>query len=932
MPYENNTYISDKGREYSRAIFHNMFKNDGEKMDVTSVNAIVGHMRGVDGTTFHQTLGMVKQFITGYRHKNAGQSFDTGVLICPSCTRRDFMPFWEFVDFGFRNDNDEWTSTVKPRKDRYSVGGDLQVFGYHIVSRVVCNHATTCLECNTTVTGHYSQCRASGCRSSNVVQVGCGHEFSHHSVVSEYQASEWVALGRSSTDMAGVFENRGGKMVKKFGSQPFFWRVGYEGPMPEGVVLTDPLTAFEYIPKLQIGYETFDGERRPYGYKCPDPSCDFERYAPPKNQNYDAPIMAPSAYNSTKRTYSDTGSDGQPLSSGCQATYNRNDQEQRGGLVNNMGKCPIHDLTLVPRKSIKEKPSSDWFLPSGLPKTALTHSRSVGYSHGSYSADTGKGLSFEDQRVHAEVEEFSTRQITRWANSTPMSYPISSLLRMFVQVPKEVCIFCIEEHTGYGSINEDSNFYYSPGKGYTLECQRCGRWQPQYRRPAKDNSMMENPSLYSIGSPQPLGGILNDDEDNPIYTILLDSKMAPDKSIRQEQLGLWSGINIPSGPESGPDTGMSVMLCPNDRVGESGATGELRRKELADKASEIDVTDGDILIETQLLNLDGLTRDGDNLKKAFETAQNAMEIPRSVRVKGLVQYIPTTMDDEFVTITTPQLLKYRSTDPVGDLPGRIWRFEVRKENILLQQEDDSPLGESGPGYTYVVTEGRSRECFYNSKDRLLDASSQCFSYRDRATGEPQSTLRQYPRWTQTPAQDVRPDGIPGSPEYITNNGKYVWNSNTHMAQDRYRINEYLNTFMPKNERGEPSLEPKYHSFRELPPPTHDVEVNQVHIFYECQTCKEMWTIGSEMKKAGTYEPGAAVTEYYRRRGWVDAAGEITQPKVFPEVALDAAKEREKDDPNNLGVEDPSIQAFNRGDGKTAKEMLEQKKMVVKTDE
>ena len=60
MPYENNTYISEQGREYSRAIFHNMFKNDGEVMDVTSVSAIVEHMRGKDGANFHQTLGMVK--------------------------------------------------------------------------------------------------------------------------------------------------------------------------------------------------------------------------------------------------------------------------------------------------------------------------------------------------------------------------------------------------------------------------------------------------------------------------------------------------------------------------------------------------------------------------------------------------------------------------------------------------------------------------------------------------------------------------------------------------------------------------------------------------------------------------------------------------------------------------------------------------------
>jgi hypothetical protein len=929
MPYENNTYISEEGREYTRQIFHNMFKNDGTNMDISSVGSIVGHMRGDNGETFHQTLGMVKQFITGYRHKSAGESYDTGVLICPSCKRRDFMPFWEFVDFGFRNDNDEWTSTVKPRKTKYSVGGDLEVYGYHVVSRVRCNHATTCLDCNTTVTGHYSSCRNFSCKSSSVVQVGCGNEFSHHSIVNEYQSSEWVSLGRSSTDIAGVFEQKGGKMVKKFGSQPFMWRIGYEGPVPEGQILNDALTAFEYIPQLEIGYESYDKQRRPYGYKCPDPDCDFERYSPPNNETFDSPVMAPSRYDSTSRHYTETGLDGQPLSSGCQATFNPNNEEQRAGLVNNMGKCPIHDVNLVPRESIKRKPPKDWFLSDGTPKTALTLSSKKGYSYGSHGFDTGLTLSYDEHIIIGEIEAWESEQLTRWANSTPMRYPISSLLRMFVQVPKEVCTYCINNN-GY---SEEHDFFYSPSEGYTLRCQNCSNWQPKFRRPASDNSMMENPSLYEIGSPQPLQGTLTGNEEAPIYTILLNSRITPDKSIRQEQLGLWSGIQIPSGPESGPDTATSVMLCPNDRAYESEATAEIRRKELADKASEIDISDGDTVVETKLVNLTGETRDGESMRDAFTKAQNNGEIPLSVRVNSRIQYLPTSEDGDFITITTPQLLKYRGTDEVGELPGRIWRFEVRKENILLAPEDDSPLGESAPGYTFVVCEGRSRDCF-KSRDgrRLIDLSSENISYRDRATGQPSNVQRTYPRWTQTPEWDVRPDGVPGDPAYVVNNGDYLWNSNNHMAQDRYRTNTYLNTFMPKNEAGEPSLTPRYHTFRELPPPTVDVETSAVHIFYECQTCKDMWSIGEDMMAAGTYEPGAAVTEYYRNRGWVDDEGKVTKPKTFPQEALEAAQKREGDSISNLGVEDDNIQSMGRGDGKTAKEMLENKKLVVETDE
>ena len=54
-------------------------------------------------------------------------------------------------------------------------------------------------------------------------------------------------------------------------TRPFFYRVSNQGPAPNGRVIRDSISAFRYIPNLEIGYETFDSEhRRPYGYQCPN--------------------------------------------------------------------------------------------------------------------------------------------------------------------------------------------------------------------------------------------------------------------------------------------------------------------------------------------------------------------------------------------------------------------------------------------------------------------------------------------------------------------------------------------------------------------------------------------------------------------------------------------------------------------------------------
>lgn len=931
MPYENNTYISDKGRELTRTVFHNLFKNDGEKMDVGSASSIVDHFRGPDGTRFHQTLGIIKQFISGYQHSGYAQSWDTGILICPYCRRRDFMPYWEFVDFGFRNDNTEWTSTVEPDKDINQVGFNRNAFGYQVFSRVRCNSATTCGDCFTTVTGHYSSCRS--CSSSSVSRVGCGREFAHQSVVKEFTRSEHQNINRRA-ELADrrVMEVRGGNLRPAYGIRPFFYRAYNAGPVPQGVVINQPAEAFAYIPYLEVGYESIQsGERRPYGYKCPDPDCEFERYAPLNGAEYDLPDSRVRGYDDETKTYA--GSD----STGPYPTFNQNGTEANGGLINNMGNCPRHPtLALVPRVSLKPMLSSDAYEPGGRPKNANATARRRGYRYDSWSVDTGRGLTYADQKGIAEVMEATAEQMARYVNAKPVRYPFSGLHRMFVNVPKEVCMICVDKN-GYSTENDE--FFYSARRGWTLACQNCGSTDVTERRP-HSLGISDTPVMYQIRNEQPVereSSPLGGHPTEALFPILLDCPQVPEKSLRQECLQLWAGIPYPAQPEGAPPTGNGIFLCPNDEKYESATSERVRAARLAEEASGITANeDEENLIDTVLVNFDGDSPEpGLTMQEYFDQQQSLGEIPQFIRRNSRIQYDPDSISGDFVTITSPHLLKYRPIDVQTNLPGRPWSLTVRTENIMIAQSEDSSLGVTAPGYSYIVTEGRSRECFrHSTRPRWEDASPEVVTYHNRDSPDsPLSTPRQYARWTQTPEWDIRPprDGEGFEGNYITSEGDYLWNTETHMAQDRYRVNNYLKVFMPPTTDVTPQLASKYHDFAETGEPMISVETGQITMVYECRTCRDIWTIGNEMVGTGTYEPGAATREYYRRKGLIDADGITTNPDYFPQEVFESALEREADQISNLGVEDSILQRMGRGDGRTAKEMLESPKLVVETE-
>ena len=244
MPYESNTYISEKGREYSEYIFDSLFPSNGNDMNVNSVSDVVGHFRGPDGENLHNTVQLMKNFVQGYEQFGWAESFNSGIHVCPHCMRRDFIWYWEYVDFGLRLDNEQWTSSVDLRKEEYDIGGGMTDIGYRFNCRVRCNNATTCNECHETVTGHFSNCKS--CGSSNVSKVGCGKESYTTHIVQDKKWETWVESNRGRTQQRSisVWNERTGQIAPTYNMRPFMFRVAYDGPAPKGKIITEPSDAY----------------------------------------------------------------------------------------------------------------------------------------------------------------------------------------------------------------------------------------------------------------------------------------------------------------------------------------------------------------------------------------------------------------------------------------------------------------------------------------------------------------------------------------------------------------------------------------------------------------------------------------------------------------------------------------------------------------
>jgi hypothetical protein len=937
MPYESNTYISPKGQELQERIFDNLFPSvSGGEMNVASVQDVVGHFRGDNGQTLHQTTQLMKRFIQGYEHFGFNESYGSGIHICPHCRRRDFMWLWEYVDFGIRNDNEEWTSSIELKQRTYNLGATMERRGYRFNCRVRCNDATTCNDCHDSVTGHFTTCPS--CSSSNVSKVGCGKESYIQHIVTETLPEEWVNSGRGRANRATIAQARGGQVVPTYGLKPFMFRVRYAGPSPRGQIISDPTTAYSHIPQLEIGYETYDGDmRRPYGYKCPNDDCDFERYAPPHGATYQCPQTVVAGYNQMKMQSTKNQED----STGPLGTINGGRVEEQGGLVDNMGYCPkpaCRGAKLVPRISIKQKLPSICFKSDGNPKAPRDLATSRGYRSRGRSGITSTA---DDEGINL-VTEYYNQQVARYRNATPVSYPFSPMLRAFTRTRQEICLRCF---SNYG---DEGVYFWNHVEGITLECQYCGGWKASDREP-HPHRLLNPPMPLTIVNPQPLdgqdyGGSLQIGmaaEGGQIWNVRLDCKMNSEYALMQEVLMYWNLMPIPFAPVGPPITGMGIQLCPNDVEGH--AYGEEAQKRLKEKGKELESSEEDKeILPTKLVNLNGISPDGTDMASYLRDLQTAGEVPQKITINSYVEIVNPDRDAEFQTITTGDLLKYRPMDEVTSLYGRPWSMQVRTENVLLPPGEDSTLGITSPGFTFVVCEGRSREAYKDRRtNKWVDVSPPCVSFHNRlAPDVPLDAPFYYPRWTQTPENDLRPPRSSLDPEgtIIDNDGLYYWNHADHFAQDQYVVNDFLHQFMGGTS-GVPALERKYHHFEECAEPLLNPSEGEYYRIFECNTCKDKYDIGMQLQIAGKYKPGDASIAYWDKKGYVNKEGETLDEARFPQKCMDAAIEQEGDEISNFGIEDPlMMNKLGRGgqkaDGepRTAKEMLETPRLVVEKDE
>ena len=943
MPYESNPYNSTEGRDMVRKIFHNLFLNDGSTMKLDSAKENVAHFRGTGGERLHQTVSIMKNFIRGFRHKAYQTSLNSGLLVCPHCFRRDFMWLWEFVDFGLRNDNYEWTSSVEPDKNTWEVGYGRRTpkdrrGGWRFMSRVRCNKVTTCDDCKQTTTGTYSTCR--NCGSSDVSQVGCHAESYMVNVVEEVQSASWLANATSFTShnvqnekYVSVLPKSGGGTATTHNVKPFMYRVRNPGPAPEGMVVSDKDLAFQYIPQLEVGYEDrVSGLRRPYGYKCPNDECDFLRYTPLHDEDFAFPAVPPSAARLDDGKMMSMGDT--TISTGMRPTVNQNGKEQQGGLVDNMGYCPnpdCPDTKLVPSLSIKSKLPKSCFNPA---TDGPWHARAGRGSRGSEKAWTAKGFNGA-----AIAQEYCNMQVQRATNATPAIFPFSPLHAAFSRSEKEVCITCL----GRGH-DESYNFFWDDTEGAVLNCRGCGEWQPQYRRLLQNDFgqyVFNDPQMMRIVSPQPLSqevdlqklkrvsGNTVDESASFIWGIRLDCPLNPDDAVLQSQAQLFSLMKIPNLPTTPPQVGMGITMCPNDVEGM--AYGGWKKKEILKKTVSIKFKDEEWL-QSKLVNLDGDSPDGTNMKDYFTNLQDEGEIPQHLRKGSIIQIVKPNRDADFQTITSYDLLKYRVGDARTELYGRKWEAQVRTDNIVLPPGEDSMYGVTSPGYTFVVCEGRSRTAYMDKRSKeWIDVSPECATYHNRLAPEvPLDNIFYYPRWTQTPEEDIRPP----KPGKITGRilgptGSYFWNGTNHFSQDQIKVDNYLAGFMGSGAGGVPCLEKKFHNFGTLDEPMfHD---DSMIIIFECKTCMETWELGADLEAAGEYTAGGAVTKYYQNKGWIDSEGKTTNENQFPQECLDAAVLKEQSMISNWGIEDATLQGLGRGGSRSAKEMLDTPRLLVEED-
>ena len=232
MSYVDNPYNSEIGKNLLKKNLHNIFIT-GE-----ADNTFESEDKALMVSNFRQRtkaiIGIMKRFAKGYEQIRLGDSFDSGIYVCPNpdCLRRDFIYSWESVDLGIYTPN-EWLGSVKLTKGRTG----LPRFGHGkfvVMHRVRCNTVSTCNKCHTTFQGKVGHCQNPSCSGASeyMVTVGCGeeacgmHYIAEKTLNQQYPTNQLIAgWGRMTNRNVQIWRHGGfggGRMTDEQGTEKAF--------------------------------------------------------------------------------------------------------------------------------------------------------------------------------------------------------------------------------------------------------------------------------------------------------------------------------------------------------------------------------------------------------------------------------------------------------------------------------------------------------------------------------------------------------------------------------------------------------------------------------------------------------------------------------------------------------------------------------------
>ena len=258
MSYIDNPYNSDVGKSLLKKNLTNIFLvgDKPNSLESDSKETMVSNFR----QQTNSIITIMKRFVKGYKQISLGNSYDSGIYVCPSCSRRDFIYHWESVDLGIYNPRD-WLGTVQPR----TVNSGIPNYGkgnYMIMHRVRCNTVTTCNKCHITYQGKVTTCPNVACNggSEYMKTVGCGeescaiHYVKEKTLTQEYPTNELNAgRGKDSNRQVRIFRHNG-QMLNVRGEDKAFEIVPPTRRTPMSGLPQDLESIINYTPVFRMTY------------------------------------------------------------------------------------------------------------------------------------------------------------------------------------------------------------------------------------------------------------------------------------------------------------------------------------------------------------------------------------------------------------------------------------------------------------------------------------------------------------------------------------------------------------------------------------------------------------------------------------------------------------------------------------------------------